>query len=154
MGNNQSDRLEKDGNTEAALSVEAAEGQVEVEEEGSATNPDLPALVRGNGGRGGIRYAAETRTLCRTLLNGWVQDESRLLEARDALRSVINQQGVRPGTKAIAAKALAEVELRIVELSLKVAEADDKAGRLDEGKATENIAGITMVIREADSDDG
>ena len=150
MGNNQSDRLEKDGNAEAALSVEAAEGQVEV----SATNSSSSALPEIVGGNGGIAAASDVRMLCRAVTKGWLTEPSKLNEAKAALLRVVDDPRSRPGVVAIAAKAIADIEQNTVTTLLRLAEADDKAGRLDEGKATENIAGITMVIREADSDDG
>lgn len=81
----------------------------------------------------------EVRTLCRAVLSGWISEPSKLADARAALLEVIQNPATRPGTKAIAAKAIAEIELQALALGLRLAEMDDKTERLDAGEPTDRV---------------
>lgn len=89
-----------------------------------------------------------TRILVRAILNGWLKDESKMLEAREELSRILVDPTARAGTRALAAKALAEVESKIAELAIRFAEFEDRTDRLDKpGAATERVEHMTYDVR-------
>ena len=109
-----------------------------------------------NGKVNGKAVAAPTpsdaRTLCRSILNGWLaelQDPAAMREAIESLRAVIRNPATRPGTMALAAKALAEAMNQTVAMGLRLAEFEDKTERLDRGDVTERHGHLVMNVEEA-----
>lgn len=92
----------------------------------------------------GEHNRSEVQALCRAVLSGWLQTSSNPLqamtEAIKALREVATSSNAKPGTKAMAAKALAEALQQSVGLALKLSEMEDKQDRLNTpGGATERV---------------
>lgn len=105
-----------------------------------------------SGGRGDAAMPADTRTLVRSILNGWLeesQDRKLYAAAIESLRGVLSDPATRPGTRALAAKALSEALAQVAALGQRVAEFDDKTNRLDNGGLTEN-GKVEVVVRYVD----
>ena len=95
---------------------------------------------------------SETRMLCSSILNGWLaeaKDPEKMKAAMAALVDVLEAPTTRPGTKALAAKALGELQIQMVTLGIRLAEFEDKIGRLDTGGPTERVETYTVEIPEA-----
>lgn len=91
---------------------------------------------------GAIRRG-EVQDLCRAVIRGWLKESATPVEdmqaAIAALKSVMADPKTRPGTRAIAAKALTEALQQSVNLGLKIAEMDDRASRLDNDEPTDIV---------------
>lgn len=97
------------------------------------------------------------KTICSAILQGWLaelNDPAKMAEAIAALRDVLADPKTRPGTKTMAAKALAEALNQTLSMGLKLMEFEDKVDRLDRGDVTERHGYLVMNIEEARPSEG